>query len=55
MPVNSASGLLPIALSFVGVCALTPLVRALARRWGVVAHPKADRWHFSLAERCLKA
>jgi UDP-GlcNAc:undecaprenyl-phosphate GlcNAc-1-phosphate transferase len=25
--------------------ALTPLVRALARRWGAVARPKIDRWH----------
>ncbi|MDT4898893.1 MAG: UDP-GlcNAc:undecaprenyl-phosphate/decaprenyl-phosphate GlcNAc-phosphate transferase [Acidobacteriota bacterium] len=24
---------------------LTPLVRALARRWGVIASPKIDRWH----------
>ena len=45
MLVNPASSLLPIALSFVGVCALTPLVRALARRWGIVARPKVDRWH----------
>jgi UDP-GlcNAc:undecaprenyl-phosphate GlcNAc-1-phosphate transferase len=37
--------LLPIALSFAGVLALTPLVRALARRRGFVARPKSDRWH----------
>jgi UDP-GlcNAc:undecaprenyl-phosphate GlcNAc-1-phosphate transferase len=24
---------------------LTPIVRALARRWGVIAKPKLDRWH----------
>ncbi|MDQ3652225.1 MAG: glycosyl transferase [Acidobacteriota bacterium] len=34
-----------IALSFVLALALTPLVRALARRVGAVARPKADRWH----------
>src|SRR3954469_624673 len=28
------------------LCAMTtPLVRALARRFGIVAAPKADRWH----------
>jgi UDP-GlcNAc:undecaprenyl-phosphate GlcNAc-1-phosphate transferase len=37
--------LLPIALSFAGVLALTPPVRALARRRGLVARPKSDRWH----------
>jgi UDP-GlcNAc:undecaprenyl-phosphate GlcNAc-1-phosphate transferase len=37
--------LLPVALSLAGALALTPLVRALARRWGIVARPKADRWH----------
>ncbi len=36
---------LPILISIVGVLALTPLVRALARRLGMVARPKADRWH----------
>lgn len=35
----------PIALSFAGTLALTPAVRAAARRWGMVARPKADRWH----------
>jgi UDP-GlcNAc:undecaprenyl-phosphate GlcNAc-1-phosphate transferase len=24
---------------------LTPTIRALARRWGLVARPRADRWH----------
>ena len=37
--------LLPIALSFAAALALTPAVRALARRIGMVARPKADRWH----------
>src|SRR6185503_3895497 len=27
------------------VLGLTPVVRAFARRWGVVARPKTDRWH----------
>src|SRR5205807_1345288 len=37
--------LLAIAISFALMLVLTPLVRALARRWGVVARPKSDRWH----------
>ena len=37
--------LIAIAASFVLALALTPVVRALARRWGVVARPKTDRWH----------
>jgi UDP-GlcNAc:undecaprenyl-phosphate GlcNAc-1-phosphate transferase len=37
--------LLPVALAFLLALALTPLVRALARRWGMVARPRADRWH----------
>ena len=37
--------LLAIAISFALVLVLTPLVRALARRWGIVARPKSDRWH----------
>lgn len=40
-----ASYLLALGTSFALVVALTPLVRALARRWGVVARPKSDRWH----------
>ncbi|MEA2205845.1 MAG: UDP-GlcNAc:undecaprenyl-phosphate/decaprenyl-phosphate GlcNAc-phosphate transferase [Blastocatellia bacterium] len=39
------SQLLAVVASFVIVLALTPVVRALARRWGVVARPKSDRWH----------
>src|SRR4051812_2682819 len=37
--------LLPILLSFAGVLILTPLVRAQARRRGMVAQPRSDRWH----------
>jgi len=37
--------LVAIATSFVLALVLTPLVRALARRWGAVARPKMDRWH----------
>lgn len=39
------SFLLVIALTFALSLALTAAVRSLARRWGVVASPKADRWH----------
>ena len=34
-----------IAASFSLAIILTVTVRALARRFGVVARPKADRWH----------
>ncbi len=34
-----------VAASFVLALGLTPVVRALARRWGMVAQPKTDRWH----------
>src|SRR4051794_8554947 len=37
--------LLPIVLAFVAVLIVTPLVRAQARRRGMVARPKSDRWH----------
>jgi UDP-GlcNAc:undecaprenyl-phosphate GlcNAc-1-phosphate transferase len=37
--------LVAIATSFVLALVLTPIVRALARRWGAVARPKMDRWH----------
>lgn len=37
--------MLGVAVSFLGALALTPLVRFAARRWGMVARPKADRWH----------
>ncbi len=39
------SNLIPPAVSLVLALALTPVVRALARRWGFVAKPKVDRWH----------
>lgn len=35
----------PVALAFLLALALTPLVRTLARRWGMIARPKSDRWH----------
>jgi UDP-GlcNAc:undecaprenyl-phosphate GlcNAc-1-phosphate transferase len=41
----SPSNLIPPAVSLVLALALTPVVRALARRWGFVAKPKVDRWH----------
>jgi UDP-GlcNAc:undecaprenyl-phosphate GlcNAc-1-phosphate transferase len=41
MPIN----LIPIAVAFALTLALTPVVRALARRWNLVARPKTDRWH----------
>jgi UDP-GlcNAc:undecaprenyl-phosphate GlcNAc-1-phosphate transferase len=37
--------LLPVFVSFALALALTPLVRLGARRRGLVAQPKADRWH----------
>lgn len=36
---------LAVAFAFGTAALLTPLVRALARRWGFVARPKSDRWH----------
>ncbi len=39
------SNLIPIAVAFALTLALTPVVRALARRWNLVARPKTDRWH----------
>src|SRR5258707_13224537 len=41
----SASNLIPPAVSLGLALALTPVVRALARRWGFVWKPKVDRWH----------
>jgi UDP-GlcNAc:undecaprenyl-phosphate GlcNAc-1-phosphate transferase len=41
----STFNLIPPAVSLVLALALTPVVRALARRWGFVAKPKVDRWH----------
>jgi len=37
--------LLAVAAAFVLALILTPVVRAFARRVGVVAVPKIDRWH----------
>src|SRR5215216_683640 len=37
--------ILVVATSFCLALILTPLVRALARRYGFVAQPKTDRWH----------
>ncbi|HEV8366937.1 MAG TPA: hypothetical protein VGQ39_03210 [Pyrinomonadaceae bacterium] len=37
--------LLAVAASLVLALVLTPLVRTLARRYGIVAKPKTDRWH----------
>ena len=39
------AGFVPPAVAFAVALALTPLVRALARRLGFVAKPKTDRWH----------
>ena len=41
----SAQHLIALGASFALSLALTPLVRAFARRIGAVARPKADRWH----------
>jgi UDP-GlcNAc:undecaprenyl-phosphate GlcNAc-1-phosphate transferase len=41
----SSSHLIPVLVSLALALALTPLVRALARRLGMVAKPKPDRWH----------
>ncbi|HEV8136990.1 MAG TPA: hypothetical protein VGP85_20110 [Pyrinomonadaceae bacterium] len=37
--------LLAVAVAFVLALVLTPLVRTFARRLGIVAKPKTDRWH----------
>jgi len=44
MPFSSLN-LLSVALAFVLAVVLTPLVRTVARRLGMVAKPKTDRWH----------
>ncbi|HLN97070.1 MAG TPA: hypothetical protein VK208_01170 [Pyrinomonadaceae bacterium] len=44
MPFSSLN-FLAVAASAIIALALTPLVRALARRYGMVAKPKTDRWH----------
>ncbi|HEY8185416.1 MAG TPA: hypothetical protein VIF64_05080 [Pyrinomonadaceae bacterium] len=44
MPLNSIN-FLAVAASAILAFVLTPVVRALARRYGIVAKPKTDRWH----------
>jgi UDP-GlcNAc:undecaprenyl-phosphate GlcNAc-1-phosphate transferase len=44
MPLSSLN-FLAVAASAVLALALTPLVRTVARRYGMVAKPKTDRWH----------
>src|SRR3954470_9464950 len=44
VPVKASNIVAPI-VSFALAAALTPVVGALARRWGFVAKPKTDRWH----------
>lgn len=44
MPFSSRN-LFSVALAFALAVALTPVVRAVARRLGMVAKPKTDRWH----------
>jgi UDP-GlcNAc:undecaprenyl-phosphate GlcNAc-1-phosphate transferase len=41
----NASILIPPAVSLALALALAPVVRVLARRFGIVAKPKTDRWH----------
>ncbi|MDQ3473572.1 MAG: undecaprenyl/decaprenyl-phosphate alpha-N-acetylglucosaminyl 1-phosphate transferase, partial [Acidobacteriota bacterium] len=41
----SPLNLLSVAVAFGLALALTPIVRAFARRIGLVAKPKTDRWH----------
>ena len=42
---SSSFQLLAIGASFVLALIFTPIVAAMARRFGVVAKPKTDRWH----------
>src|SRR4030095_13830250 len=44
MPFSSAH-VFPVAASIALALVLTPLVRAFARKTGMVAKPKTDRWH----------
>ena len=44
--------LLPIASAFALSVILTPAVRTLARRCGLVAQPRADRWHQAPTALC---
>ncbi|HVR40026.1 MAG TPA: hypothetical protein VMU84_13095 [Thermoanaerobaculia bacterium] len=36
---------IPVSIALAASIALTPIVRTMARRYGVVARPKSDRWH----------
>lgn len=45
MPTQDMKTIVPIILAFVLSVGLTYAVRELARRFGYVAKPKADRWH----------
>ena len=42
---GAVQALIPALAAFASALAITPLVRAFARRIGAVAAPKADRWH----------
>jgi UDP-GlcNAc:undecaprenyl-phosphate GlcNAc-1-phosphate transferase len=44
MPFSSLK-LLAVVAAFASALVLTPIVRVLARRFGLVAKPKIDRWH----------
>ncbi len=44
MPFSSLS-LVAVSASVILAVALTPIVRAFARRVGIIATPKSDRWH----------
>src|SRR6185295_3204315 len=41
----SSLNFLAVAAAAILALALTPLVRTVARRYGMVAKPKTDRWH----------
>jgi UDP-GlcNAc:undecaprenyl-phosphate GlcNAc-1-phosphate transferase len=45
MPPLHALDWWPAVAALAASLVLTPLVRALARRYGAVAHPRGDRWH----------
>jgi UDP-GlcNAc:undecaprenyl-phosphate GlcNAc-1-phosphate transferase len=42
---NITATLITLVAAFGLACGLTPLVRRLARGWGMVAHPHAERWN----------
>src|SRR5687767_11141688 len=41
----SSLSVVAVAASAIMALALTPMVRAFARRMGIIAKPKSDRWH----------